>query len=51
MDVEYIALETNNDFICQSYNKGELKDGKLKEIVAKLNEEDNPVIMLIKHKK
>ena len=30
--------------------KGELK-GALKEIAAKLNEEDNPVIMLVKHKK
>ena len=37
--------------LVESYNKGELKDGKLKEIAAKLNEEDNPVIMLIKHKK
>jgi hypothetical protein len=33
-----------------SYKKGELK-GRLKEIAAKLDEEDNPVIMLIKHKK
>jgi len=30
--------------------KGELK-GKLKELAAKLNEDDNPVIMLVKHKK
>jgi hypothetical protein len=37
--------------LVESYNKGELKDGKLKEIAAKLSEEDNPVIMLIKHKK
>lgn len=84
MDVEYIALETNDDFINQSivldigkefmlvknrindgnifvYNrlgkairkincKGQLK-GKLKEIAATLNEESNPVIMLIKHRK
>jgi len=33
-----------------AYRKGELK-GQLKEIAAKLKEKDNPVIMLIKHKK
>ena len=37
--------------LVNSYKKGELKDGKLKEIAAKLDAEDNPVIMLIKHKK
>ena len=37
--------------LVESYKKGELKEGKLKEIASKLNEEDNPVIMLIKHKK
>ena len=37
--------------LVESYRKGELKDGKLKEIASKLDEEDNPVIMLIKHKK
>jgi hypothetical protein len=36
--------------LIESYGKGELK-GKLKEIAAKLNEYDNPVIMLVKHKK
>ncbi|GHT51210.1 hypothetical protein FACS189440_19920 [Bacteroidia bacterium] len=36
--------------LVESYKKGELK-GRLKEIAAKLDEEDNPVIMLIKHKK
>ncbi|GHT10480.1 hypothetical protein FACS189426_10750 [Bacteroidia bacterium] len=36
--------------LVESYKNGELK-GKLKEIAAKLDEEDNPVIMLIKHKK
>jgi len=36
--------------LVESYKKGELK-GKLKEIAATLDEEDNPVIMLIKHKK
>ena len=36
--------------LVEDYKKGILK-GKLKEIAAKLDEEDNPVIMLIKHKK
>jgi hypothetical protein len=35
--------------LVEDYEKGELK-GKLKEIAATLNEESNPVIMLIKHK-
>lgn len=35
--------------LVESYNKGELK-GKLKEIAATLNKDDNLVIMLIKHK-
>lgn len=38
------------DQLVDSYKKGELK-GRLKEITTKLNEESNPVIMLIKHKK
>ena len=33
------------------YKAGRLKEGKLKEIASKLDEEDNPVIMLVKHKK
>jgi hypothetical protein len=36
--------------LIEDYEKGKLK-GKLKEIAANLNEESNPVIMLIKHKK
>lgn len=36
--------------LVSSYEKGELK-GRLKEIAAKLDPEDNPVIMLIKYKK
>lgn len=35
--------------LVEAYKKGKLK-GKLKEIAATLNEESNPVIMLIKHK-
>ena len=38
------------DELVEAYEQGELK-GKLKEIAAKLDEEDNPVIMLVKHKK
>jgi len=37
--------------LVENYEKGELKDGKLKEIAAKLDVEDNPVIMLVKRKK
>ena len=36
--------------LVEDYKAGILK-GKLKEIAATLDEEDNPVIMLIKHKK
>lgn len=36
--------------LIESYNNGELK-GRLKEIAANLEEDSNPVIMLIKHKK
>lgn len=36
--------------LVRDYKRGKLK-GKLKEIASKLNEDDNPVIMLIKHKK
>jgi hypothetical protein len=36
--------------LVEAYKKEELK-GKLKEIAATLNEESNPVIMLVKHKK
>jgi hypothetical protein len=36
--------------LVESYKKGQLK-GKLKEIAATLDEDSNPVIMLIKHKK
>jgi hypothetical protein len=36
--------------LVEAYGKGQLK-GKLKEIAAALDEESNPVIMLIKHKK
>ena len=35
--------------LVESYKKGELK-GKLKEISAELEEDSNPVIMLVKHK-
>ena len=65
MDVEYIPLETTNDFLTQGLvlaigkdiiivrnnNNGQLNDGRLKEIAATLDAEDNPVIMVAKHKK
>ena len=37
--------------LVESYKKEELKDGKLKDIAATLDAEDNAVIMLIKHQK
>ena len=36
--------------LCRDYEKGKLK-GKLKEVAATLEEDDNRVIMLVKHKK
>ena len=36
--------------LVEAYNNGELK-GRLNEIATVLDEEDNPVIMLVKHKK
>ena len=36
--------------LCEDYKKGKLK-GKLKEVAATLEEDDNRVIMLVKHKK
>ena len=36
--------------LVEAYEKGQLK-GKLKEIAATLEEESNPVLMLVKHKK
>ena len=40
----------NADDLVDDYKKGKLK-GKLKEIAAGLDEESNPVIVLVKHKK
>ncbi len=37
--------------LIEIYEKGQLKDGRLKEIASQLDEEDNPVIMLMKQKK
>ena len=37
--------------LVENYKNGQLKDGKLKDIAAKLDAEDNPVIMLVKHKR
>lgn len=45
------ATSLNASQLVEIYKKGQLKDGKLKEIVSKLDEEDNPVIMLVKQKK
>lgn len=37
--------------LVEIYKKGHLKEGKLKEIASTLDEEDNPVIMLVKQKR
>ena len=37
--------------LVEALEKSQLKDGKLKDIAAKLDAEDNPVIMLVKQKK
>jgi hypothetical protein len=42
------ALEAHR--LVESYEKGELQ-GRLKEIAAGLDEESNPVVMLVKHRK
>lgn len=41
----------NASRLVEIYKKNQLKDGKLKEIASRLDEEDNPVIMLVKQKK
>ena len=41
----------NASRLVEIYKKNQLKDGKLKEIASKLDEDDNPVIMLVKQKK
>ena len=45
------ATDLNASRLVEVYKKGQLKDGKLKEIASRLDEEDNPVIMLVKQKK
>jgi hypothetical protein len=45
------AIDLQAYRLVENYRKGYLKDGKLKEIAARLDEEDNPVIMLVKHKR
>ena len=52
---EVAAYETlSADRLVEAYGKGELKGGLkggLKEIAAGLDEESNPVLMLVKHKR
>jgi hypothetical protein len=44
----WLSLEAHH--LVESYEKGELQ-GRLKEIAAGLDEESNPVVMLVKHRK
>ncbi len=39
------------DFLYEAYADNNIKEGKLKEIASRLKEDDNVVIMLLKHKK
>ena len=48
-EIEFWNQYEASDLI-EAYNKGELK-GRLNEIAAELKEDDNPVIMLVKHRK
>ena len=59
VDIKFAAINNEIAFwhtleayeLVEAYKKGELKDGKLKEIASKLNEDDNPVLMLVKYKR
>ena len=48
-DIENVTSLSASRLV-EIYKKEQLKDGKLKDIASKLNEEDNPVIMLVKQK-
>ena len=50
--IMFIPINAKGEFfeLCRDYEKGKLK-GKLKDIAAKLGEDDNRVIMLVKPKK
>lgn len=45
----YALQPISTDLLVELYNEGKLR-GKLKEIASKLNEEDNPVLMVVKFK-
>ncbi|WP_286845116.1 6-bladed beta-propeller [Petrimonas sulfuriphila] len=49
-EIEYVTI-LDAFRLVEIYEKGQLKDGQLKEIASRLDEDDNPVIMLIKQKK
>jgi hypothetical protein len=44
------AISLNASRLVEIYKKDQLKEGKLKEIASSLDEDDNPVIMLVKQK-
>jgi hypothetical protein len=46
-----MVTRLNASRLVEIYKKDQLKEGKLKEIAASLDEDDNPVIMLVKQKK
>lgn len=47
----YGLVELSAMDLVEAYNKNEIADEKLKEIASKLQEEDNPVLMILKFKK
>ncbi|MDR1356214.1 MAG: 6-bladed beta-propeller, partial [Tannerellaceae bacterium] len=51
MNAEAVTWQPiQSDQLVEDYENGKLK-GRLKEIASTIDEESNPVIMLIKHKK
>lgn len=48
-DIEDVT-SLNASRLVEIYKKGQLKEGKLKEIASRLDEDDNPVIMLVMQK-
>ena len=49
-EIAFVRIIESYELV-EAYKKGELKEGKLKEIAAQLNAESNPLIMVAKHRK
>ena len=46
----YGLVQLNAMDLIEAYNKNQIADEKLKKIASKLQEEDNPVLMILKFK-